>query len=70
MTLKVVILGHLEGHFWVIISKVPPISLVFGNMWSKKGPQEGSSGVIWGHLGHLDLQPSSGWALQIAKVEG
>jgi hypothetical protein len=62
--------GSKQGHFWTIISKVPPIPLVFSKMGFKKGSQEGSSGVIWGHLGRLDLQPSSGWALQIAKVEG
>jgi hypothetical protein len=61
-----VILGSFGGPFWTIISKVPPIPLVFGKMGFKKGPQEWSFGVI---LGHLDLQPSSGWALQIAKVD-
>jgi hypothetical protein len=67
---RMIILGSFGGSFWAIISKVPPIPLVFSQMGFKKGSQERSFGVIWGHLEHLGLQPSSGWALQIAKVEG
>jgi hypothetical protein len=67
---RMVILGVIWRVIWAIISKVPPIPSVFGEMGFKKDSQEWSFGVIWGHLGYPGLQPSSGWALQIAKVEG
>jgi hypothetical protein len=39
-----VILGSFGGSFWTIISKVPPIPLVFGKMGSKRALKNGHLG--------------------------
>jgi hypothetical protein len=50
---RMVILGSFGGSFWTIISKVPPIPLVFGKMGFKKVLKMTPKVVILGHPGVL-----------------
>jgi hypothetical protein len=47
---RMVILGSFGGSFWTIISKVPPIPLVFGKMGFKKVLKMTQKWSFWGHL--------------------
>jgi hypothetical protein len=48
---RLVILGSFGRSFWTVISKVPPISLVFGEIGFKKVLKMTPKVVILGHPG-------------------